>query len=868
MNEVYTVNGLAYELYDPSSSGTTDDAYWNFAGSTSVSVQVTAPSETLSVATSGTPSNYGSPVTFTATISSGPTGTITFYDGSTAIGTGNISGTAATFTTGTLAVGTHTITAGWPGNSNYSALTSAAITQVVNQAPQTITFPAPPSPVTYGVSPIALSATASSGLAVSFNLVSGPGSVSGSTLTITGVGTVVVSASQAGNANYAAAQVTHSIVVNPATPVINWATPSSISYGAALSAAQLNATASYNGASVPGTFEYMPASGAILNAGTQQLLVFFTPTNSNDYTSASGSVMLVVNIPYSGGPAPATIYSYSITGYAPNGNLLGYTDTVTGAWSNLGYDGVNRLVAGTQTAISGEQLSVSQSFCWTYDSFGNRTAQEIGSQPFTNAAGAACQLPSNATLYGTSLANYTAANQISSTNARGVVAQPLYDASGNITYDGANFYAYDGEGQVCAMGPAPLNSITAVTQYIYDAEGTRVAKGSAHTVLQSGVYVLSCDTTVNGFTPTNLYVIGPGGEQLTETDGNGVWKHTNVYAGGALIATYDQDQSSGTQALHFQLADWLGTRRVQTDYAGNTETSFSSLPFGDQLSSLPTALPTADDATEHHFTGKERDAESGNDYFGARYYASSMGRFMSPDWSAKVMPVPYAKLDNPQSLNLYSYVWNNPLSRNDPDGHVGKCDGGNTAQCGADLAKLAPGTKLAADGTVVKAGLLQRIWNHLDGNGAGTALVSAIVNTSTVVHISTDPGSRNGSTGGDASNVYIKYDPTGSTNQTRTGPGNSAIAPVDKPGQVTLGHELIHATHIANGTIDWTGMGVHSFSDPTGNYQERWRTEEFRTVGFQGFTQSGDITEQQLRHQFGLNDRATYTNPDNWTPQQ
>ena len=51
-------------------------------------------------------------------------------------------------------------------------------------------------------------------------------------------------------------------------------------------------------------------------------------------------------------------------------------------------------------------------------------------------------------------------------------------------------------------------------------------------------------------------------------------------------------------------------------------------------------------------TGKERDTESGNDYFGARYYASSMGRFLSPDWSAKAEPVPYAKLDNPQSLNL------------------------------------------------------------------------------------------------------------------------------------------------------------------------------------------------------------------------
>jgi RHS repeat-associated protein len=69
------------------------------------------------------------------------------------------------------------------------------------------------------------------------------------------------------------------------------------------------------------------------------------------------------------------------------------------------------------------------------------------------------------------------------------------------------------------------------------------------------------------------------------------------------------------------------------------------------------------------YTGKERDTESGNDYFGARYYSSTMGRFLSPDWSAKAEPVPYAKLDNPQSLNLYAYVLNNPLTHVDPDGH-------------------------------------------------------------------------------------------------------------------------------------------------------------------------------------------------------
>ncbi|MGB6193358.1 MAG: RHS repeat-associated core domain-containing protein [Terracidiphilus sp.] len=63
--------------------------------------------------------------------------------------------------------------------------------------------------------------------------------------------------------------------------------------------------------------------------------------------------------------------------------------------------------------------------------------------------------------------------------------------------------------------------------------------------------------------------------------------------------------------------------------------------------------------------GKERDTESGNDYFGARYYASSMGRFLSPDWSDDPEAVPYADIGNPQSLNLYAYVNNKPLRATD-----------------------------------------------------------------------------------------------------------------------------------------------------------------------------------------------------------
>jgi RHS repeat-associated protein len=71
----------------------------------------------------------------------------------------------------------------------------------------------------------------------------------------------------------------------------------------------------------------------------------------------------------------------------------------------------------------------------------------------------------------------------------------------------------------------------------------------------------------------------------------------------------------------------------------------------------------------YKFTGKERDTETGLDYFGARYYASSMGRYLSPDWSEAPQPVPYADFGNPQTLNLYQYVGNNPITTFDADGH-------------------------------------------------------------------------------------------------------------------------------------------------------------------------------------------------------
>jgi uncharacterized protein YjdB len=79
------------------------------------------------------------------------------------------------------------------------------------------------------------------------------------------------------------------------TPTISWVPASPITYGTPLGAAQLDATASAGGTSVPGTFAYTPAAGTVLNAGTQTLSVLFTPTDTTHYTTATASVSLTVN---------------------------------------------------------------------------------------------------------------------------------------------------------------------------------------------------------------------------------------------------------------------------------------------------------------------------------------------------------------------------------------------------------------------------------------------------------------------------------------------------------------------------------------------------------------------------------------------
>ena len=191
-----------------------------------------------------------------------------------------------------------------------------------------------------------------------------------------------------------------------------------------------------------------------------------------------------------------------------------------------------------------------------------------------------------------------------------------------------------------------LIATTGVT-YEYNAMGERVARDTA------GV-------------PQALFLHDGVGNQIAELNAARQPQHVNVYAGSHLIGTLQSD------GVHYAYSDWLGTKRYEAGPQGGAVNSWASLPFGDSLTPQVTNGP---DATEQHFTGKEHDAESGLDSFGARYYQAQTGRWLLPDWSATPVPVPYAVFSNPQSLNLYTYVGNNPVNAVDPDGHTGQGDG-------------------------------------------------------------------------------------------------------------------------------------------------------------------------------------------------
>ncbi|MGH7441488.1 MAG: RHS repeat-associated core domain-containing protein, partial [bacterium] len=104
--------------------------------------------------------------------------------------------------------------------------------------------------------------------------------------------------------------------------------------------------------------------------------------------------------------------------------------------------------------------------------------------------------------------------------------------------------------------------------------------------------------------------------------------------------------------------DWLGTVRATANNAGGLVDTFTSWPYGANLSQVGIV-------SNDHFTDKYHDGESGIDYFGARYYSSTLGRFLTPDPDSDPSPL---KLVDPQRWNMYAYALNNPTNFTDPTG--------------------------------------------------------------------------------------------------------------------------------------------------------------------------------------------------------
>jgi RHS repeat-associated protein len=138
---------------------------------------------------------------------------------------------------------------------------------------------------------------------------------------------------------------------------------------------------------------------------------------------------------------------------------------------------------------------------------------------------------------------------------------------------------------------------------------------------------------------------------VLETDASGNEFYRYFYFARRLV----KREEANDWVDHYGL-DALGNVRFVHGYSGTNDVS-EYYPFGGER------ILQSQTNNNRKFTSEERDSESGNDNFGARYYSSSLGRFMSPDDG------PGQHTGNPQTWNLYSYVENNPLNSIDPTGH-------------------------------------------------------------------------------------------------------------------------------------------------------------------------------------------------------
>ncbi|HYG99310.1 MAG TPA: RHS repeat-associated core domain-containing protein [Terriglobales bacterium] len=202
-----------------------------------------------------------------------------------------------------------------------------------------------------------------------------------------------------------------------------------------------------------------------------------------------------------------------------------------------------------------------------------------------------------------------------------------HDAAGNLTENG--LYAYDPENRLSSSGS---------TSYTYDGDGQRVMKAPGKAYWSAAAL--------------------PGA--VTETDSAGNIMSDYVFFNGRRIARLDLSTPP-----RYYISDHLGSTSLVTSEVGAVLSESHYHPFGRER------VVKADDPNAYKFTGKERDSETGLDYFGARYYGSNMGRMLSPDplniFGLK--PEQFERfIADPQHWNKYAYVLNNPLRFTDPLG--------------------------------------------------------------------------------------------------------------------------------------------------------------------------------------------------------
>ena len=283
-------------------TASTNGTFTLLAGTASITLTINTPAESsvrLS-ASPTTPANYGTALVELTAVIPVPTatGTMSFYNGTTLLGTAPLvdqTNSTATFTTAVMPAGAYFFKAVYAGDVTHGPGTSAQLPYVIKPVAATLSWAPAPASITYGsgLSAAQLDATATgiTGATVAGNFTYAP--ALGTILT---VGTYPVLATfNPIDKNYTSSTVTRNITVVQATPTVAWAAPASIIVGTKLSSTQLDATATgIAGGALPGTFSYSPSTGTLLTAGTQTLKVTFTPTDLADYTTTTTSVSLQV----------------------------------------------------------------------------------------------------------------------------------------------------------------------------------------------------------------------------------------------------------------------------------------------------------------------------------------------------------------------------------------------------------------------------------------------------------------------------------------------------------------------------------------------------------------------------------------------